>query len=77
MNVKELIDLLYQCDPNALVVLSSDEEGNGYRTAYSVAVNNVFTEDDEVKLKVLTPDLEELGYGKEDVGEGQDCIVIY
>jgi len=30
MNVKELIELLQECDAEAEVIISTDEEGNGY-----------------------------------------------
>lgn len=36
MNVKELIQLLEECDPSAEVVLAKDEEGNGYCLLESV-----------------------------------------
>jgi hypothetical protein len=34
MNVREAIEILQEADPEAMVILSSDEEGNGYRVAH-------------------------------------------
>ena len=39
MKVHELIELLQQADPNDLVVLSRDEEGNGYNELIDVSLN--------------------------------------
>jgi hypothetical protein len=36
MKVSQLIERLSKCDPNALVVLSRDEEGNGYSELASI-----------------------------------------
>lgn len=80
MTVEELIELLKGADRNALVVLSKDSEGNGYRECCAVETdNNRFDEDEgAIGLGHLTKDLEDLGYCEDDVFEhGEDCVVLY
>ena len=55
MTVKELKAALFYLDDNLVVYISRDEEGNGFKSLYSVEVENVYnnsyTEDIEVVHK--------------------------
>lgn len=72
MIVKDLIKLLEKEDPNALVVIQKDPEGNyysplnmidgGFYSAYSIF--NGYS-----CLKELTPEARSLGFSEEDVDE--------
>ena len=76
MKVKELIEILKECDPEDLIVLSKDPEGNGYKEARTYDMCR-FTEG-EIGLRELDEEHKELGYEKEDVfDEGEDCIVLW
>lgn len=91
MKIRELIEELNKLDPELLVVMARDEEGNGYGTLREVATNLVYIpEDSEIKLKSLTTWLINHGYSEEDVygyvedpewddrvPEGEDCIVLW
>lgn len=73
--------LLKEQDPNALVVLSRDEEGNGFSELGDVATNMNFAKDGydgNVGYRELTPKLKKLGYTEEDLLEdGKPCIVLW
>ena len=80
MKVKELIEILSKCNPDADVVLSRDEEGNGYGSLSDVSLE--FNWDGEynaeIGLKELTPDLIKAGYEEEDtMPDGYDCVVLW
>lgn len=78
MKIKELIQELSTLDPELLVVMSIDEEGNGFKTLREIATGDVFDEEEkEIHIKQLTPQLIKWGYSEEDVGEGTDCIVLW
>jgi hypothetical protein len=79
MTVRELIKILSEADPEKLVVVSRDAEGNGYCPLGNVSVeNDVFDEDEgEIYLEELTPELVSEGYTDEDVGEGRRCAVLW
>jgi len=42
MRVKELMKILENCDPEDLVVISNDEEGNAFSTLFEVDANNLY-----------------------------------
>jgi hypothetical protein len=85
MTVRDLIAILSPMNPDALVVLQKDAEGNGYSPlrddgAYD---DSVYIADStwsgEVKYAELTDELEEAGYSEEDCaepGEGVPCVVL-
>lgn len=79
MTVKELIRELRLLNPDNIVVLASDGEGNQFSPMDEcIATNRAFNEDTgDVLYKKLTPELIKLGYTKDDVGEGFSCIVLY
>jgi hypothetical protein len=78
MKVKELIKELKKLNQNDLVVLSADEEGNGYLPLGGIQDGMAYL-DAEVHIKKLTPDLEEQGFTEEDVAskDAKSCIVLY
>jgi len=77
MKVKELIKLLQKTDPNRLVVMSCDAEGNGYSVlagGNEIAFNE---EEGEVGLEFLTEKDEAQGYSDEDVmHDGKPAFVL-
>jgi len=82
MNIGELIEQLQQLDPALLVVLSKDAEGNSYEECRDIEGNHAFySEDNEVKLLKLTPELKRQGYSKEDIAEPNDgsvpCVILW
>ena len=78
VKVSELLKILQSADQNDLVVISQDEEGNGFRPLGFVDMENMVYADGETGYKVLTPELEEQGYAEEDVLEyGEDCVVLW
>lgn len=86
MKVSALIKALQACDPNAIVVLSTDAEGNDHRpVSYADASRHYCPDPDghsgEVRYLALTPELERRGFGEEDlVGERPNavpCVVLF
>ena len=78
MKVKELRKLLESVADERLVVLASDEEGNGFYPLRDVDDNSVY--DGEYRsagIENLTPALEEQGFGPEDVGDGIPALVLW
>lgn len=74
MKVKDLIEALSKCNPDAIVVLSSDAEGNSYDTLHRFW-EGVY-KNGEVGFKELTPELIEMGYGPEDIISGELAVVL-
>ena len=80
MKVKELIEILSKCNPDADVVLSRDEEGNGYSSLSGVSLEYNWDGEynAEIGLKELTPELIKAGYEEEDtMPDGLDCVVLW
>ena len=84
MKAKELIQKLSHCDPDDIVIMSRDGEGNGFSPLSDVETNNVYIADStwsgEIKLKELTPELKKQGYDVEDTdesGQGVPCTVLW
>jgi hypothetical protein len=76
MNVKELIELLQKENPEELVILQKDGEGNGYSPLCAVetcAYTADSTWSGEVGFRELTDELRAGGYSEEDVG-GSDAV---
>jgi hypothetical protein len=72
MKVKELLNILKQCDLDAEVMLSTDEEGNYYSNCTGYAKDCTFINVGSFKGKL------EAEYIEEDKGEeGIACIVLY
>lgn len=78
MKVKELIKILQKEDPERLVVLSCDEEGNYYSPLSALNLGKYNKESHAVGLESLTRELEESGYSEEDVMEdGVKALILY
>jgi len=79
MTVQELIEILQGVeDKEREVVVSMDEEGNGFRPVHQIDANSLFDPtENEVGIETLTPELREQGYCEEDLGCGTPCIVIW
>lgn len=78
MKVKELLKLLKNANPDALVVLSRDSEGNGYSEMGGYSDEYNFDEENaEIGLKKLTPALKKQGYSEEDLKDGTDAVVLW
>lgn len=79
MKVSELIKRLQEVDPDNIVVLSRDGEGNGYRRLAGVDTSSRYNpEEDEVGLRELTEADRRSGYSEEDVmEEGEDCVILW
>lgn len=85
MTVKEFIALLAECDPDDIIVMASDAEGNAYNyfdgsinTHDYNYINHKY--DGEIKLRKLTPELVERGYSEEDTDinqNGTPCVVLW
>ena len=86
VTVKELKELLKNEDDDAIIVLSSDEEGNSFSPLHeSYGVDNFLSDGNygEIHPRELTPELIKQGYTEEDLGSKEDrkkmikCITLY
>lgn len=78
MLVRDLINNLSELHPDLLVVVSRDEEGNGFLPVREISDDNNMYEDGEVGLHHLTPGLESQQYTEEDLRlTGNRCIVLW
>ena len=92
LKVRELMELLKVVNPDLVVILQDDPEGNGYRLLSGiddgddnlsfVPKNAAHPERGgmmEVAYRTLTPALEADGYDKEDVAlpEHIPCVVLF
>lgn len=83
ITVGKLRMMLEKYDPEDLVIMSSDEEGNRYLPLYQIEENAVFnTRDDEYAgIRVLTKELEDAGFSEEDIAEkksyNKNAIILY
>jgi hypothetical protein len=74
--VSQLIDVLKQHDPDRIVCLSVDSEGNDYASVHSVHTG--MFEDGEMWLEYLTPELIKQGYSDENVNtEGWKAVFLF
>jgi hypothetical protein len=76
MKVKELIEKLKKFDPEKLVILSKDSEGNYYDTLWEIDDGHTY-KDNYIGYAKITPELKKQGYDEEDIMEGEPCIVLY
>ena len=76
MTVKQLIELLQKENPDRVVILSKDSEGNGFSELENVNSNYNYN-DGEIGLGTLTPELEKQGYTEEDILDGQPAVVLW
>jgi len=80
MTVKKLIKLLQEEDPNRIVILQKDGEGNGYSPLSDFMTGSYVpdsTWSGEIYLEELTSELIKQGYGEEDVRtDGKKALVL-
>ena len=77
MRVSELIELLEDHNPEALVIMAGDPEGNDYYTTPVTVDGPLYiNEEGEVGFNSITPELEEQGYTDEDLIIGEECVVL-
>jgi hypothetical protein len=76
MKVKELIRELEELDPDRIVILSTDPEGNGYSPLCSFFLAAYSKTNGEVGLEGLTPELKLQGYTRLDVVKGKPAVVL-
>lgn len=74
MKVRELIEELRKHDPERVVIMSQDAEGNGYNPLNDIETG--LYHEGEVGLEELTPELIKKGYSKEDLLKGE-CALIF
>lgn len=81
MNVRELITKLSQLDPDALVVMSNDAEGNAFMKMDEICDGYNFGNEScgrgDIGISELTQELELQGYTEEDFVEGVNCVVFW
>lgn len=81
MTVSELIETLQQFDPDNIVILQKDPEGNGYSPLES-AWEGIYvgTDHGEAYARKLSPQDIEEGYTEEDLyhgNQGQNAVILY
>lgn len=81
MKAKDLIKILQE-DPERIVVLSKDGEGNGFSPLADVNTDHVYKAENTwsgvIGPAKLTKEMEERGYGEEDVLKGgKKCFVLW
>ncbi len=78
MNVRELITQLQEVDPERVVVIASDPEGNSYSELSSYSSRYGFVEDEgAVYIGELGPDELDDGYTDEDVRADAVPAVVF
>ena len=79
MNVREWIKELKKLDQDAMVVMSIDEEGNGYSPLFDIS-EAIYVQYDGVYPLELTEEMKKVGYTEEDMYHGEDgvkAVVLY
>jgi len=79
LTVESLIDILRQFNPERVVIIAKDPEGNEYSPLSEVTTAAYVPETSwygVIGLEELTEDFEGLGYTVEDVVDGIPCIIL-
>jgi hypothetical protein len=80
MKVGELIELLQKEDPNRLVIIQKDGEGNGYSPLSDymlMAYKAENTWSGHIGFEELTQDLYDQGYGEDDIiTNGEKALIL-
>jgi len=79
MLVKELIEKLQKEDPDRIVIISRDSEGNGHSPLSRICLGAYAATTSwygEVGLDELTEEDRKAGYSEEDVIEGERAIIL-
>ena len=90
MTIKELIETLSAMDPDRIVVIQKDAEGNGYSPLEGADDNCLYTADttwsgevgkqtltDDDRKNGYTDDDRKNGYTDEDLGSGVPAVVLF
>lgn len=81
MKIKELMELLKGFDPDTIVVMSKDAEGNGYSPLTEISSGDNYVAENSwsgyVGPPELTDELRDEGYSEEDIVDGVPCIVLW
>lgn len=77
VTVKQLVEKLQGYPEDAVVVLSSDSEGNSFHQLSDVSSGSFDQEDDQFGLSELTPDLKEEGYSEDDLVDGLSAVCLW
>ena len=80
MTVKELIEQLQHEDPDRLVVMSRDGEGNGFSPLHSISPYAYQADDwpGKIGMEELTPEARQAGYSEDDIiTNGQRALVFW
>ena len=80
MKVKDLIKLLRLEDPDRIVVMSKDPEGNNFSPlweASTCAYRADNTWSGEIHPEVLTEDLRKQGWNEEDIKGGEKALCLW
>ena len=76
MTVKQLIEKLQSVEPDRLVVVSRDEEGNGFSKLWEI--ETCAYAEGEIGLESLTTEDVQRGYTAEDVmTHGEKAVVLW
>lgn len=76
MKVKELMEVLKGLDPDTVVVMSSDPEGNSFHEVTAVNPESGW-DGDTVGLWELTKQDRDSGYTEEDVVNDRKAVVLW
>jgi len=77
MTVKELINILQEMNPDEIVVLSGDSEGNRYSELSGLS-NEYNYSDSEIGLRTLSEEDKKRGYSEEDIKtDGVPCVILW
>lgn len=80
MKVKELIARLNELDPEDIVVMSKDSEGNSYSPLADIdscVYAAETTWNGEIGLRELTDTHREQGYTEDDLVEGENAVCLW
>lgn len=79
MKVKELIKLLGKANPDAVVIMSKDSEGNRFSELCEVVTENYGWDEQnkDVGIAKLTDEHKKAGYKKDNVMDGIPAILLW
>ena len=83
MKVSELIKALEKYNPNDIVILASDAEGNGFSPLDDMSEDMYWPEtawNGSTHIRELTPELQERGFTEEDLApkdQSLPCITLW
>jgi hypothetical protein len=76
MKIKELIERLQKENQDDIVVISRDEEGNGFGLLHDIDLAKY--KDGGTCPREITPKMREIGFTDEDIFDGgENCVVLW